>query len=102
MKLQQYGIQGNILSWISDFLSECIPHVVCGGSTSKPTNVTSGVPQGSVLGLLLFINDISINHLSSCYLFPDDCICIETSHQLLMLKFFKKTCSMGKNLGYVF
>ena len=77
LKLQHYGIQGNILSWISDFLSERTQRVVCGGCTSKPTNVTSGVPQGSVLGPLLFltyINDISVNLSSSCRLFADDCI----------------------------
>jgi len=49
--------------------------VVCGGATSKPTNVTSGEPQGSVLGPLLFftyINDISTNLSSSYHLFADD------------------------------
>ena len=51
--------------------------VICGGSSSKPINITSGVPQGSVLGRLLFlayINDISDNLSSSCRLFADDCI----------------------------
>ena len=67
----------NSLNWISDFLSERTQCVVCGGSTSKPISVTSGVPQGSVLGPLLFltyINDISDNLSSSCCLFADDCI----------------------------
>ena len=50
---------------------------VCGGATSKPINITSGVPQGSVLRPLLFlayINDITTNLSSSCRLFADDCI----------------------------
>ena len=76
-KLQHYGIRGSIWNWITDFLHNRTQRVVCGGATSKPTNVTSGVPQGSVLGPLLFlayINDISTNLSSSCRLFADDCI----------------------------
>jgi len=75
LKLKHYSIQGNILNWISDFfLSECTQHVACGGSTSKPINVTSSVPQASLLLLLTYINDISVNLSSSRILFADDCI----------------------------
>ena len=76
-KLQHYGVSGNILNWITDFLDSCTQRMVCGGTTSKPINVTSGVPQGSVLGplsFLAYINDITTNLLSSCRLFADDCI----------------------------
>ena len=65
------------MNWITDFLDSRTQRVVCGGVTSKPINVTSGVPQGSVLGPLLFlayINDITTNLSSSCRLFADDCI----------------------------
>ena len=79
-KLQHYGVSGNILNWITDFLNSRTQRVVCGGVTSKPINVTSGVPQGSVLGVLgpllflAYINDITTNLSSSCRLFADDCI----------------------------
>jgi len=50
---------------------------MCGGSISDPINILSGVPQGTVLGPLLFlvyINDLSHHVSSSCHLFADDCI----------------------------
>ena len=52
-KLQHYGIRGNFLNWISEFLLLRTERIVCRGSSSKPIDVTSGVPQG-VLGPLLF------------------------------------------------
>ncbi len=76
-KLEYYGIQGNILSWIEDFLSDRTQQVVVDGESSDIAQVTSGVPQGSVLGPILFlafINDMPDCVNSSCRLFADDSI----------------------------
>ena len=54
MKLQYYGIRGSTLDWISSFLSSRSQQEVCGGHVSHPIDILSGVPQGSVLGPLLF------------------------------------------------
>ena len=77
-KLQWYGVWGNIYRWIQSFLCERTQKVVQDGVSSSPVMVTSGVPQGSVLGPILFL--IYINDLpeyikySTIRLFADDCI----------------------------
>lgn len=78
-KLTHYGITGKTHHWIKDFLSNRSQRVVLEGSTSGLTNVTSGVPQGSVLGPLLFlayVNDLPdyISPSTSVRLFADDCM----------------------------
>ena len=74
-KLKSYGISDPVLSWIKDFLSDRVQRVIVNGSASKWAKVLSGIPQGSVLGPLLFvifINDICDSINSSSYLFADD------------------------------
>ena len=76
-KIDKYGIQGKTAAWIKDFLSGKTQRVALEGQFSGEVPVTSGVPQGSVLGPLLFllyINDISTNITSQIRLFADDTI----------------------------
>ena len=74
-KLWAYGIRGNLHTWISDFLSERRQRVVVGNEKSTWKPVTSGIPQGSVLGPILFtifINDMPDAVDSFMKLFADD------------------------------
>ena len=77
LKLSQYGIDGSINRWIGSFLKGRKQRVVIGGDHSNWATVDSGVPQGTVLGPLLFlvyINDLPQNINSTVRLFADDCV----------------------------
>ena len=84
-KLDYYGIRGSTHKWISSWLSGRSQQVVLGGQASDPVPVLSGVPQGSVLGpilFLIFINDLPDNIKSSVRLFADDCVLYRNIHSL--------------------
>ena len=76
-KLDYYGIRGPTRMWTSSWLSVRSQQVVLDGIASDPVPVMSGVPQGLVLGpvlFLVFINDLPDNIRSSVRLFADDCV----------------------------
>jgi len=73
--IDAYGISGNLLKWIKPFLSCRKQRVEINGQYSSWSPVRNGVPQGSVLGPLLFTiyaNDLPDNVKSSLLLFADD------------------------------
>ena len=75
-KLHSYGISGDELRWFSSYLSERKQRVVMNGVCAGWSDVRTGVPQGSILGPLLFIvfvNDLPsvVSHSEVC-LYADD------------------------------
>ena len=74
-KLETYGVKGKLLNLIKNYLHARYQRVVLNGQTSTWELVKSGVPQGSVLGPLMFliyINDLPDNIQSTCKIFADD------------------------------
>lgn len=76
-KLSYLGIPSRLLGWIQDYLYARRQRVLINGVTSQSVQVLSGVPQGSVLGPLLFlvfVNDLPSELCSRVRLYADDCV----------------------------
>lgn len=92
LKLIDAKIDRRVIAWISEFLRDRNQKVRIGQHLSEKGNITSGVPQGSVIGpllFLIFVNDISQNITSKIRLFADDCILyreITEQHDMIQLQ----------------
>ena len=101
-KLFSVGINQTALTWIESFLSGRSQEVVVGGKESSSEPVTSGVPQGSVLGptlFLVYINDLPDNIRSKVCLFADDTILFKHIHSESDCEILQKDLDILKNWG---
>ena len=109
-KLESYDIDGNLYGWIQSFLKGKSQRVGVDSETSGPASVKSGVPQGSVLGpllFLIFINDLAEYTTSTVRLFADDCVmyksvksvrdCQELQQDLIQLQAWQERWQQGFN-----
>ena len=106
-KLDHYGINGKVNTWIKGFLMERQQQVIVEGEFSDSCSVDSDVPQGTVLGPLLFlchINDLPSLVKSTVRLFADDCLLyrlIKTiQDQIHQQKDLESLEKRGKFMGY--
>lgn len=107
-KLHAYGIRGHIHDWFTSYLSNRTQRTFVNGTYSDPAIITYGVPQGSVLGpvlFLLFINDVTnLIDPDSIFLYADDTVLYQSGnsvqevHNQLQLKLdhFVDWCRMNK------
>ena len=104
LKLKSYGVDYELHNWISSFISNRTQFVLVNGCVSESVPVLSGVPQGTVLGPILFL--LYINDVVECFddgitikLFADDCKiynivdCDSTNKFLENLRKFEMWCS---------
>ena len=111
-KMHAYGIRGNILRWFRSYLTNRSQFVSYDGRQSEIQSITCGVPQGSILGPLLFIiymNDIcNVSELLFTVLYADDtCVVIHgkdmlsiittLNHELHMLSTWLKANKLSLN-----
>jgi hypothetical protein len=88
-KLEHYGIRGPALQWLKSYITDRQQFAFVNGKNSTMQKITCGVPQGSVLGPLLFLiytNDIGNCTESKVRLFADDTNCFVRSDNYADLK----------------
>jgi len=98
-KLKAYNINENLVQWIIEFLTNRQQKVKVNGTLSEWLKVLSGIPQGTVLGPLLFliyINDLCDN-FSKLFLFADDAKIY--SYIIRVYKIIKINCISGHKTG---
>ena len=87
-KLYSYGIRGIAHEWLKSYLDCRSQYVVFNEAESKPMNITCGVPQGSILGPLLFLlynNDmLTVSNILFPILFADDTNVFMSRNNMLM------------------
>ena len=96
-KLKQNGISGNLLETLTDFLKDRKQRVVLNGQNSSWANVEAGIPQGSILGSLLFliyINDLPDNLSTNVKLFADDSSSFSVIHDIAT-----SSCNLNHDLS---
>ena len=105
-KLHQYGIKGSLHAWLTIFLTKRTMKTIVEGEQSRETSVDSGVPQGTVLGPIMFlchINDLPDCVKSSVRLFADDCLLYRTiktqEDQAALQKDLENLETWAKNWG---
>ena len=84
-KLHHYRVDHQVCAWIQSWLTQRTQTVVVDGISSPPVRILSGVPQGTVLGplmFLLYINDITTGISSPLRLFADDCLLYRTFNSI--------------------
>ena len=113
-KLERYGIRGTALSWLSSYLNNRKQYVSYNGTSSSSLDISCGVPQGSILGpvlFILYINDLcNVSQFLKFVLFADDTnlfasgnnmhdLCERINQELIKVNIWFKINKLSLNLS---